>query len=56
MPVLIPFAVCVDETVLLFRHIGTKSDRKAFYKWFKEHFTAEYWRHTGQKIKALFKK
>ncbi len=53
---LIPFAVCFDETVLLFRHIGTKSDRKAFYKWFKEHFTAEYWRHTGQKIKALFKK
>lgn len=56
IPVLIPFAVCVDETVLLFRHMGRESDRKAFFKWFKAHFTAEYWRNIGKRLTSKIKK
>ena len=53
---LTPLFVIADETVLLFRHLGRKNDRKAFYRWFSSHFTKEHWSYRINQIKSLFKK
>ena len=55
IPVFAPFVVCFDEIVLLFRHLGRRSDRRAFGKWFKAHFSKDYWRQFGTKFKSTSK-
>ena len=53
---LAPFVIAYDETVLLFRHLSRKNDRKAFAGWFKAHFTKEYWIRQKDRIKSIIKK
>ena len=54
--IFVPFYIAYNEIALLFRHMSIKSDRQAFYSWFKAHFTKEHFRYRKQQIGALLSK
>ena len=53
---LLPFYLIYRESRLMCQHLKRKQDRRAFGKWFMDHFTKEYFSYKKQQIKSVFKR